>query len=190
MTTASQQTALERPVANTAWFLELQFASGTLRLCNYNQTFTWGGYDWTGVGVLGSIGNLEESSSIGSSPMAFGLNVSDPSILALAVGDASDYRGLPVILYFCPLTETGALVDTPEQCWDGTMDTMGIGIDNDAGQITLRCESQSYGLKRRPSMRLNSSQQKQRHPSDTGFNYLNDLISRPQLWLSLRFQKI
>lgn len=190
MTTVDQQTALEKVKVNTAWFFELQFVSGTVRVCSYNQTFTWGGYDWTGLGSLGSIGNIDESASIGSSPMLFGLNVAQTTILSLAVGDVEDYRGQPAILYFCPLTEAGALIDTPEQCWSGTMDVMNVGQDKESGNITLKCESSVFNLKRRSSARINHAQQLQRYPTDTGLQYLNDLLYNPQPWLTARFQMI
>lgn len=190
MTTANQQTALEKPVVRAAWFVELDFLSGFVRVCNYGQTYTWGGYDWIGLGSLGKISPVDESAGVGSSAMMFGLNVAQSSLLALAVGDVEEYRGRAAKLYFCPLDEAGLLIDTPEICWRGTMDTMSLGIDGEEGQITLKCETSAYGLKRRPMPRLNAAQQKQRQPADTGFDYLTDLIANPQRWLSVRFQSI
>lgn len=190
MTTTAQQTALEKPVAREAWFVELQFAGGTVRVCSFGQTFTWGGYDWIGLGAVGRISPLDESAGVASSSMTFSLNVAQVSILALALGPVEDYRGLPAKLYFCPLDESGVLIDTPELCWRGLMDTMQVGVDGEEGQVALKCETSAYGLKRRPSLRLNAAQQKQRYPTDTGFDYLTDLIANPQMWLSRKFQQI
>ena len=190
MTTSTQQTALEKPVVRTAWFLELQFAAGTLRVCSFGQTFAWGGYDWIGLGSLGKISAVEESAGVASSAMMFGLNVAQTSLLSLALGTVENYRGRAAKLYFCPLAENGVLIDTPEICWRGTMDTMSVGVDGEEGQITLKCETSAFGIKRIPSLRLNAAQQKQRYPTDTGFDYLTDLIAQPQVWLSKRFQQI
>jgi hypothetical protein len=190
MTTTDQQTALEKPVVNLVFFLELAFASGTVRVCTYNQTITWGGYDWLGMGQLGKISPVDESSGVASSAMTFELNISDPSILALAIGGVEEYRGLGAKLYFCPLTDAAVLVDTPEICWRGVMDTVAVGVDGENGQIALRCETSAFGIKRRAIHRLNAAQQKQRHPTDTGLDFLNDLMSNPQMWLSKRFQHI
>jgi hypothetical protein len=44
-------------------------------------------------------------------------------------------------------------------------------------------------LKRQPALRLNAAQQKKRYPTDTGFDYLTDLIANPQVWLSKKFQR-
>jgi len=122
--------------------------------------------------------------------MMFGLNVTNVSLLALALGTVEDYRGRAAKLYFCPLDENGVLIDTPELCWRGIMDVMSIGVDGEEGQITLKCETSAYGIKRRASLRLNAAQQKQRYPTDTGFDYLTDLIANPQMWLSKKFQQI
>ncbi len=190
MTTAPQQLALEKPVAAVAFFLELQFKSGPVRVCSYSQTYSWGGFDWIGLGALGSISPIDESAGVASGSMTFGLNVAQSPVLALAVGVVEDYRGQPAKLYFCPLNEAGQLIDTPEICWRGLMDTMAVSVDGEEGQVALKCETSAYGLKRRPSLRLNAAQQQQRYPTDTGFDYLNDLIARPQLWLSRKFQQI
>ncbi|MFA6121924.1 MAG: hypothetical protein WCT35_04925 [Sideroxydans sp.] len=190
MTTTAQQTALESPVARVVYFAELHFVSGTLRLCTALQTINWGGYDWLGMGLVGSISPVEEGAGLTSSALNFTLNIADASVLALALGTVEDYRGQPAKLYFCPLDEQFRLIDTPEICWRGIMDTVAVGVDGETGQVTLKCETSAYGIKRRQPLRLNSAQQKQRHPGDTGFDFLNDLLARPQLWLSKKFQQI
>lgn len=190
MPTSPQQTALEKQKVNIAWFVELHFADGTVRLCSYTQTFNWGGFDWIGLGSLGKISPIDESAGVGATAMIFGLNIAQTSILALAVGSVENYRGRDAKLYFCPLDDNGALIDTPEICWRGMMDCVSVGIDGVEGQIALKCETSAYGLKRRPSMRLNAAQQRQRHPGDSGFDFLADLIARPSLWLSKKFQQI
>ena len=189
MTTANQQAAFEKPVVPAAWFVEMEFSSGTLRICSYTQTYTWGGYDWTGLGSVGTISSIVESTGSGAAAMTFGLNIAATALLALGVGVVEDYRGRNAKLYFCPLDSTGNLIDTPELCWRGRMDVMTSSVDGEDGQIVLKCETSSFGLKR-SSMRLNAAQQKQRYPTDTGFDYLNSLISDPQVWLSKKFQQI
>jgi hypothetical protein len=190
MTTSAQQTALEKAKAATAWFVELHFVSGVQRVCSYSQTYTWGGYDWIGLGTVGSISAVEESAGVGSSAMTFGLNIAQNAELALAVGPVEDYRGQPAKLYFCPLDDQGLLIDTPEICWRGAMDVISGGVEGDTGQIVLKCETSAFGLKRQSSLRLNAAQQRQKHPTDTGLDYLTGLIANPQMWLSKKFQQI
>lgn len=70
------------------------------------------------------------------------------------------------------------------------MDIMTIGLEEDSSTIVLRCETSAYSLKRKPALRMNAPQQKKKYPTDTGFDYLNDLIANPQTWLSKKFQRI
>jgi len=196
MPSPSQQSALEAPVARTAHFVEFQMSLGTLRVCNCNMTFTWGGFDWIGLGALGSIGAVEEASGVASSSLIFGLNLTQSELLSLALIDNSVYRGRSAKMYFCPLDENFNLIGDPIICWRGIMDVMTIALDGENGSISLKCETSAYGLKRRPSMRLNAAQHKARiaakygDHTDLGLDMQNDLIANPQLWLSKRFQQI
>ena len=190
MTDAAQDAELAKPVTRTVFFAEFQFASGTQRVSNANQPYTWGGYTWSGLGALGGISAISESESVTSKSVSFTLNAADPAWLAEAVGSVEDYRGLPVKLYFCPLAPEFTLVGTPELCWRGVMDTVAVGIDNDgAGAITLTCETSAYGIKRQQALRVNAAQQRARYPTDSGFDYLTGLIANPQLWISKLFQQ-
>ncbi len=192
MTTTNQQTANEGVVVRTAYFVELHFNSGIVRVCNANMTFSWGGFSWIGLGTLGGISPIDMSAGVAAKSLILTLDVAQISTLALAIGAVEDYRGRDAYIYYCPLNEQFQLIDTPEICWTGIMDTMTTTVDagGSAGQIALKCETSAYALKRRPVLRLNAAQQKQRYPTDTGFDYLNNLIAQPQTWLSRRFQSI
>ena len=189
MTTLStlQQTELEKPVTRTVYFVELRFRDSTQYLCSSNQNLTWGGHDWIGLGTVGAISPVEESEGVESKSLTFTLNVAQPSVLSLAVGDVEQYRGRVARLYFCPLNEAFQLIGVPQICWRGIMDVMAIAIDGQEGSIQLKCETSAYGLKRQPGLRLNAAQQKKKHPTDTGFDYLTDLIANPVVWTSKKF---
>lgn len=189
MTTAAQNAELAKPVTRVVYFVEFRFASGTSRLSTANIPLTWGGYEWAGVGTLGSIGAVEESDGLEAKPLNFTINLAQPAWLALAVGDVEEYRGRTAAMYMCPLNESFQMVGLPEKCWSGLMDTLNVGVDGDSGTITLRCETSAYGLKRRPALRLNAAQHKKNHPDDTGLDHLNGLISDPAVWLSKKFQQ-
>lgn len=186
---SNQELELAKAVTRTIYFVELQFAGGTQRMSNANQTIEWGGYPWYGIGALGSIDAVQESDSIEPKALNFVLNLVQPEWLAISIGQVGDYRGLAAKLYFCPLAEDFTLVGTPELCWRGIMDTVTVGIEGETGSIILKCETSAYGLKRQPNLRVNAAQHKKIYPTDTGFDYLINLIANPQLWLSVRFQK-
>lgn len=189
-TDVEQQTALEAPVVRTIYFVEFDFLSATQRLSNSNLTVSWGGYEWTGLGNLGGVSAIEEEDGIDAKSLTFTLNAAIPANIALSAGDVREYRGRAVRMYMCPLDEQFRLVGEPIICWRGFMDIMSIGIEEDNSAIALKCETSAYSLKRKPALRMNAPQQKKKYPTDTGFDYLNGLISEPQTWLSKKFQRI
>lgn len=188
-TSAAQDTELAKSVTRTVYFVEFYFAGGTSRLCTANQALTWGGYTWSGVGSLGTIGTVEESDGLEAKALTFTINAAQSSWMALAIGSVDEYRGRAAKMYMCPLDESFVMVGTPVQCWSGLMDMVSVGLNENSGTITLKCETSAYGLKRRQPFRLNAAQQKKDNPTDTGFDYLNDLIAKPSVWLSARFQQ-
>lgn len=187
---APQQAALEKPVVPVVYFLELQFQGGTSRLCSFNQTISWGGYDWSGLGQVLSISQVAEGESAEARPITVGITAAQPEWLAVAVGSVEEYRGRSAKLYMCPMNESFQLVGTPVLAWRGAMDAVTIGVDGEQGGVEIRCETAANVLRRRPVLRMNAAQHKRAYPTETGFDYLNSLIANPQLWLSKRFQAI
>ncbi len=186
----AQQTALEKVVVRTVYFVKFDFLPAAQYYNTSNVSFTWGGNTWLGLGTISSISSIEETDGLTPKALTFVLNVADQSILALAAGSVQNYSGRAATLYRCPLNEAFQLIDTPERCWSGRMDMIAIGIDGEEGSITLKCETSAVTLSRPSTLRMNASQQKLRHPTDTGFDRLESLIATPANWLSKRFQTI
>ena len=186
---ANQQTELEKPVTRVVYFVELQLSTGTQRISAFNQPITWGGNTWSGFGQLVNMSQVQEEEGSEAKNINLTIVAAESSWLALAIGPVEEYRGRPVKIYMCPLDTSFQLVGTPVQVWRGTMDTVVVSIDeNGEGGVNVKCETSAFSLKRRPVFRVNAAQQKQKYPTDTGFDYLTDLIANPQLWLSKKFQ--
>lgn len=186
---ANQQTELEKPVTRVVYFVELQLSTGTQRISTFNQPITWGGNTWSGFGQLVNMSQVQEEEGSEAKNINLTIVAAESSWLALAIGPVEEYRGRPVKIYMCPLDTSFQLVGIPVQVWRGTMDTVVVSIDeNGEGGVNVKCETSAFSLKRRPVFRVNAAQQKQKYPTDTGFDYLTDLIANPQLWLSKKFQ--
>jgi hypothetical protein len=185
-----QQEAMEKRSARIAHFLELQFSDGTSRLTTFNQTINWGGYDWSGLGQILTLSQVSEGEGPSARPITFAITASKAEWLALAVGPVDEYRGRPAKLYMAPLDTGYKLIGTPVLVWRGIMDAVTIGINGNDGGVEIRCETAAYALKRRPALRMNASQHKQDYPTETGFDYLVDLLANPKVWLSKKFQKV
>lgn len=188
---STQQTALEGRYFTIAVFLYLDFSGGIIRVSTWNHDLVWGSNTWTGLGKFVSISDAKESEKIETQPIDINLSIADSAILALAIGEAESYRGRAAYAYMCPM-EDGALIGTPIQCWSGTMDivTVSYGADG-GGAISLRAKPTSDRLSRPSTFRVNHQLQQQLVLStDLGFEYQEDLIANPQLWLSRKFQTV
>ncbi len=186
----AQQAQLEKPSTQTVFFVELQLLSGTQYLCTANISIAWNGQTWLGLGTIANISAITEADDVTPKAVNFTLNAADPSWLAMAVGDEAEYAGRKAKMYRCPLNDQFQLVGTPERCWTGVMDQVTIGIEAEQGTINLKAETGAFSLKRGSNLRVNAAQQKQRHPADTGFDFLAPLIASPTLWQSKKFQTV
>jgi hypothetical protein len=185
---STQQSELERPAPKVVYLMELQFVGTPQYLSTWNRNFTWDSRLWVGLGGLVSIGRITESESVTSSALSFNLNAADLAWISLAVGNDAIYRNRLALLYMCPIGDDGSLVDTPQLCWRGRMDAVVVGVNGSTGSISVKCETAAYAFKRRPTLRINAVQHRKVYPTDTGLDYLTDLLAKPQTWLSKRFQ--
>jgi hypothetical protein len=190
---APQQSELEKPVTRYIYFVELHLLSTIAYFSSLMQTVTWGGHDWIGMGSVAAISPIDNKQGVAAQSITFQLNMASAGLFAVGVGSVEEYRGRDAKIYFCPLDEQFRLVGTPVICWRGTMDVLTSAITGKAGEssamLSLKCETSAYGLKRRPSLRMNAAQQKQRHSADTGFDFLTKLIADPGVWISVKFQR-
>lgn len=180
---SAQQTAVEAAVVRFAYFAEFNFRSATVRVTSLNNTLSWGGFTWAGLGSLGNIGQVAEKGDVAAYSLAFTLNIAQTEWLTLSLVDPYEYRGLAAKLYFCPLDEGFNLIDAPVRCWSGIMDTMTVSTSGDkgasTGKITLKCETSVHGILRPSTKRLTPVQHKLKYPNDTGLDYLVELVTNP-----------
>lgn len=186
--TVAQQTALEQRSVPIAYFVKLELETQTLYVSNFNRTYTWGGQDWIGLGQIGSISEIKSSDSADPNAVSLNINIANLTFLTIGVGEVEEYRGRPVSIYMCPLDAEYNLIDTPVKTWGGSMDVLALTADTENSGITMRCEPSAKRLRRRSPLRANHAQQQARYPQDLGFEYLQDLIANPRVWLTKEAQ--
>jgi hypothetical protein len=72
-------------------FVLMDFPGGILRVNNSAVSITWDGYDWLGVGRLGSIGSIDEGATLESRGLSLAISGVPPENIALALGQS--YQG-------------------------------------------------------------------------------------------------
>jgi hypothetical protein len=165
----NQLAAAGRTVALVT-FVDLDIVNDRLRAHDNVGTINWGGNDWLGVGQFGGIDAVTESLEIIAQPVKLTLSGVDPELITDAM--QTQYHGRDVVIYVgLRDTETGALIDTPEEIWSGFMDVMTIEFDVNAASITIDCE---HRLRRQPiTSRYTDEDQRARFPDDDFFNKLH-----------------
>src|SRR4051794_25522402 len=94
-------------------FAELDFASGFVRVHTRLGTITWGGHDWLGVGQLGGVSAVEETTDLSRKTVSYTLSGIPGDMISVVLDE--QYQGRPARLYLGLLdTITNQLAGTPE----------------------------------------------------------------------------
>lgn len=189
-TNAGFDTAAASPVVGVLQLVELEFSNGTLYLTTWPTDITIGAQTYTGIGGVGEIGELKESEDGLNQTLQLTLSQVNASNLALALGNVSAYQGRAARVYVALTDANLVLQGSPVLRFAGFMDKVSIKREGaNMGAITLQCGTGGYDLrKNHSSLRLNDVQHQSRLPGELGFQYVQTLLSNPQLWLSKRFQ--
>lgn len=190
MTAEAQLATNHTPVL---WLIEAHFLSGTMRFTNWNHAVEWQGQTWLGLSVVVSFGKLVQTEEISWPAMDIGLNLANPSLLALARGPVNEYRGRDIVAYMCVLDDELRVYDEPDEPhWAGLMDQIRLNTGDgrrSQASVALRCESPGRDNRHALSLRLNDAQHQARYPGDTGLSRMEQIVGKEVQWLSVKFQR-
>jgi len=160
-----------------------------LRYNNSYQTIYWdeagtGEEEYLGVGNLGAISVLTETSELGSQSIQLSLS----GIPATSITDvfSTEYIGKPCYLWYAVLdTDTYAVQsgqNGPILVFAGRMDFADIQF-GDTCEITVNATSRLADWERQRGGRFNQSYQQRRiDPTDNAFNYVQGIQNKPLIW--------
>jgi hypothetical protein len=159
--------------------VDLDFASGHLYLNDGFIETTYSGHVYSPIGQFGGIEMAEEQLDVVARPITLTLSGVDASLVGTAQTEV--YQNRQVTVYVMLINQsTGALVGNPETAWEGRMDTMTIGIDQNIGKITLNCE---HRLRREPRIaRYTNPDQQQAYAGDKFFDFVPTIAGFQGKW--------
>ena len=160
-------------------FVEMDFSTGFLRVNNSGVTFPWNGYDWLGVGRLGSIDPIKEGAGLEANGLAFRISGVPTANIALALG--TYYQGRSCKVWAAPLTAEHAVIADPVLVFWGRLDTMDIELGETA-TITVNAESRLADWDRPRVRRYNQEDQQIDYPDDLGFEFVPGLVDKQIVW--------
>jgi len=177
--TAGMLAALSAPVVRPFYAVECEFSGGTVRANSTIYALTINGSTSLGVGRLGGVAPIEETTEGGAYQMALKLWGVPTDLIAVAL--TQRYQGRPARIFFGLLDDNHALIPDPFLFFVGRMDTMRI----DLGQIctvTLMVENREADWDRPRTRRYTDEDQQDRFPGDGFFRYVTSLQDKQIRW--------
>ena len=161
-------------------FADLDFASGHIRVHSGVGTITWGGYDWSGLGVYGQVSGLEEKAELSRKTVTYTLSGVPNDMISIVLGE--DYQGRSAKIYVGFFnTTTYQLVATPELLDAGLMDISDID-EGKTCTVSITAESRISAWSRPMVRRYTDAEQQQRYAGDLGLEFLSQAVQKEIVW--------
>jgi len=162
--------------------VEMQLASGTLRLTTAGEDVDWGGNTWSRAG-MGSIDPIDDGSA--ELPgLGFTMPGANQSDLARVL--VEPVEGKTVRVYDALIDPDTHVVADTVLAWTGTLNVPAIS-DGPVAIVSVTAEHRGVVALRPKPRRYNNAEQQRRYPGDTCFNFDPATDSGPIAWPKATF---
>jgi hypothetical protein len=195
---ANALAATTASVRGAAFLVTLDFLSGLQRYTTWPQNLIVSANTYIGLGGLGNIAPLHDSEDTKTDKLTLSLSIVNSAMIAAAVGAASEYRGRAVTISLQLIDTTFQPTGAAALRWAGVMDKVRITRNStklqdgsNGGSIDLECTRSGMGrVRNSEGLRLTLAQRQLLFPGDLGCEYVSQLLEKPQVWLSKKFQTV
>jgi len=143
-------------------------------------TITVGSTAYLGIGTLGSISPIEETTDLAARGISMQLSGVPTAMLAVALTE--NYQGRECSVLFGALQASGALVSSPVTIFSGRMDVMSINDDGQNATIGMSAENKLVDFRRPREVRYTDQEQKNLFPSDKGLEFVTAIQEKQIYW--------
>lgn len=181
---ADQLAALRADSFTAISMVRLDFESGVLRVHSGVGTITWDGESYLGVGALGQIEAIEETTDAVAQDITLTLSGIPSEYISLALGE--HYQGRDARIYLAALDSQHRLIldeegDGPYLVFRGRMDTMPIH-DGDTGTVQVICRNRLADWDRPRERRYTHEDQQIDYPGDLGLQFVAQMVDKEIIW--------
>jgi hypothetical protein len=150
-------------------------------------TLTYNGIGYLGLGTLGTISPVQETTDLS----ARGITMQLSGVPTAMVYDAltEDYQGRTCSVMFGALSPTAGLIASPITVFSGRMDVMQISDDGQSSLITMSAENKLIDFKRTREIRYTDEDQQTLFPTyasitmpDLGLEFVNAIQEKTIYW--------
>ncbi|MBU0752360.1 MAG: hypothetical protein KJ787_13890 [Gammaproteobacteria bacterium] len=178
--TSAAESAVTAAHATAIVLVEMDFPDGFVRVNNSPVTYAWNGYDWLGLGSLGSMDAINEGAALEARGISFRISGVPAANIARALGQ--QYQGRACKVWAAPLDPTShAMIADPVLVFWGRMDVMSIDL-GDTASITVSAESRLADWGRPRIRRFNHEDQQIDYPGDLGFEFVTSMVDKELRW--------
>lgn len=177
--TAAMQTALAEGTIRPVTLVRLDFASGIVAVHSGLGELAWNGDTYLGVGDLGRIDPIKESTDLRPYGVSMTLSGIPGEKISLALSE--HYQGRDARIYLGLLDAGHRLIADPTLIWQGRMDVMPIEMGETA-TITVTGEGRMADWHRPRVRRYNNEDQQARFPGDKGLEFVTAMVDKPIIW--------
>lgn len=161
-------------------FVELDFLSGFMRVHSGVGPLTAEGNTYTGVGTLGQVETIEESTELQAYGLRLGLSGIPNTLIGTALNE--NYQGRAVRVLVGVLNASHALIASPVVVFAGRMDNMQITLGPETASISLNAENRLIDWDRPRVRRYNNADQQAEYPGDLGFEFVEQMVNKTLFW--------
>lgn len=170
--------AITARLIQPAILAQLTFKSGTSYVWTGTGSLTWNGNTFKGVGALGSVGTITECTTVQAAGTSVGLCGIDPTLYADSIADI--VTGSPAKIWLACLNGN-TVIDTL-LLFSGLIDIPTVTEGGDDIAISIALESKLVNLQRANRKLYTAAEQRRKYPTDSGFNWVEQLQDTANLW--------
>jgi hypothetical protein len=159
---------------------DLQFSTPVYLWSGYGS-LPYGGVTYLGIGTLGDISPIEETTDLAARGISLKLSGVPTANVALALTE--NYQGRACTVLFGALSPTaGTIISSPITVFSGKMDVMQVSDDGQSATIIMTAESRLMDFKRPREIRYTDEEQQNLFAGDVGLEFVNDIQEKPIYW--------
>jgi hypothetical protein len=178
--TSGVLTAIAGKQVTPVIFFQAAFATGVAYIWSGIGTVVWNGHSWVGVGNLGKISPIMETTTGQARGVTVELSGIPEDLLAETLSEVQ--AQYPAYIWVGYLDSSGAVIADPEQRWSGRMDVAKIQESGETSVIQITVESKLVDLGRARERHWTHQDQAIDYPGDNGFLYMSGIQEFDVVW--------
>ncbi len=174
------------PLVYPIIFVALEFDVETTFVNSTDRNLIWNGDEYLGVGPLGQISALGETSEV--KPMSISLELTGIPTTYIQEALNQKYKGRVAKVWFGFLNQDGTLISDPVLMFEGTINDMNL-VEGETATVTLVASNKLERWQTPNIRRYTNEEQQKRFPGDLGLEFVKDVVEKELIWGKARFNK-